>query len=120
MSFSFTEDTLSGNLDGLAEMALDSDAEAALQQVVYDIEQAAKANAPWQDQTGTARQMLYTELSSEGAEVVVTLAHGVDYGYWLETIQSGAYAIIMPTLEEYADRVMDAVGAQMMGEELTF
>ena len=118
MSFSFTEDTLSGNLDFLASMALDDEAQAQLEEVAYDIEQAAKSNAPWQDQTGQARQMLYTEISSEGAVVVVTLAHGVDYGYWLETIQSGAYAIIMPTLEEYADQVAEAVGGMVTGEDL--
>ncbi len=120
MSFSFTEDTMSGNLDLLAEIALDDEAEAALQEVAYDIEQAAQANAPWQDQTGQARQMLYTEISSEGAVVVLTLAHGVDYGWWLETIQSGAYAIIMPTLEEYGSRVLEAVGGHFSGEEETF
>lgn len=68
----------------------------------------ARANAPWADRTGAARDGLEVDVSDEG-EIVVTLMHTVDYGIWLETIQSGRFAIIMPTLEKYATEVQKAV-----------
>lgn len=78
----------------------------------------AKENAPWQDRTGAARAGLGVEVDIEGDEVVISLFHSVDYGIWLETIQSGEYAIIMPTLEKYAAEVFDATSAIQTGEDL--
>lgn len=71
------------------------------------VEQEAKANAPWADQTGRARDGLNTAVMT-GEEVTLDLAHGedVEYGFWLEVIQNGNFAIIMPTLEQFAPRIM--------------
>ena len=82
-----------GEVDSIAESIVDD----------------ARANAPWSDRSGAARDGLETEVSEEGGEVVITLMHTVEYGYWLETIQSGRFAIIMPTLEKYAGEVQKAV-----------
>jgi hypothetical protein len=71
----------------------------------------AKTNAPWNDRTGDARAGLEVEVSDEGGDVVVTLMHTMEYGEWLETIQSGRFAIIMPTLEKYAGEVQQAVAS---------
>lgn len=62
------------------------------------VEQDAKQNAPWTDITGQAREGLIAEVYTDSGEVVLTLAHQVEYGVWLETIQNGKYAIIIPTL----------------------
>lgn len=78
----------------------------------------AKGNAPWTDRTGAARAGLGVEVTVEGEEVVMDLFHTVDYGYWLETIQSGEFAIIMPTLEYFAPQVMAATDAVPTGEDL--
>ena len=78
--------------------------------VAQSVKEDAQANAPWNDRTGDARAGLEVEVSDEGGEVVVTLMHTMDYGQWLETIQSGRFAIIMPTLEKYAGEIQRAVG----------
>jgi hypothetical protein len=77
----------------------------------------AKAYAPWADRTGMAREGLETEVYEEAGEIYLELYHTVDYGQWLETIQNGAYAIIMPTLEMYAERVFNEAGAAVMSVE---
>lgn len=71
-----------------------------LQKAAKLIEAYAKANAPWADRTGAARAGLTTQVYSQGDEVILELAHSVDYGQWLELIQDGRFAVIMPTLEK--------------------
>ena len=83
-----------------------------LEQLAEEIQAYAQDNAPWTDRTGEARAGLETEVNSEGNDVMLSLFHTVDYGQWLETIQSGRFAIIMPTLEEYRDQVFQAVNAE--------
>lgn len=71
----------------------------------------AKANAPWADRTGLARERLTTYTSNDDGTIILELYHGVDYGLWLETIQSGRFATIMPTLESYAPFAFSMVTA---------
>ena len=87
-------------------------------QAAFAVEQEAKASAPWADRTGAARSGLYTDVYEEGGEVVLELGHSVDYGQWLELIQDGQYAIILPTLEKMAASVMQSAGSGVfpMGE----
>jgi len=63
------------------------------------LEGYAKTHRPWEDQTGHARQSLFS-VSELAAEIVtIYLSHGMEYGVFLELCNSGQYAIIMPTLE---------------------
>lgn len=66
-----------------------------------NIEADARANAIWEDQTGAARAGLTATVQNDEGFVTLSLAHTVDYGIWLETIQSGRFAIIMSTLEQH-------------------
>lgn len=78
------------------------------------VESYAKMNAPWTDQTGAARNGLTASVFVEDGVVVLELAHTVDHGQWLELIQDGRFAIIMPTLEALgAEIAMDAGGMVM-------
>lgn len=66
------------------------------------IESYAKQNAPWVDRTGNARQTLHAfkrELARE--TVALYLAHGMEYGKYLELRFQGRYAIVLPTLEAH-------------------
>lgn len=79
--------------------------EATLQIVEYFapiLETFAKENAPWEDQTGNARQSLQgiPERLSQDA-VALYLAHGMNYGVYLETRWAGKYAILWPTIEAH-------------------
>lgn len=107
-------DTLSFGLSrldgGLAGGVEDTILDFALQ-----AEAEAQANAPWADRTGAAREGLYATVEREGLEIALSLEHSVDYGLWLETIQSGAYAIIMPTLESISGPLFEAVNAKPTG-----
>lgn len=70
----------------------------------------AQSTAPWNDITGNARRGLHAELVKEPGAIILRLAHTVDYGKWLETIQDGKYAVIMPTLEK--------IGPQLIAEAM--
>lgn len=71
-----------------------------------EIEGAAKADAPWEDRSGDARNGLSTSVENQDGVVVMTLFHTVEYGLWLEVIQNGRFATIMPTLERYGSKIM--------------
>jgi len=78
------------------------------------VEDYAKDNAPWTDRTGDARAGLTAEVSRDGDAIVMELYHTVDYGLWLEVIQNGEYAIIMPTLEAMAPEIFTDAGTKML------
>lgn len=71
-----------------------------------EVETYARTNAPWSDRTGDARSGLGTETMANEGSLTLELFHTVDYGLWLEHIQNGHFAIIMPTLERYAPAIM--------------
>lgn len=75
------------------------------------LEAYAKANAPWEDQTGNARQALhaFVEEVSRDESVIIYLSHGVDYGLWLEIRFAGRYAIIWPTIEEHIPQIRSMI-----------
>jgi hypothetical protein len=77
----------------------------------------AQANAPWEDRTGDARAGLGVEVYEEDGDIYLDLYHTVDYGLWLEVIQNGRFATIMPTLEAYADRLIGGAGGQVLSAE---
>lgn len=71
-----------------------------------EIENWMKANAPWTDRTGNARQGLYADVDSvAGRMVTLILAHGVEYGLWLEIRHAGAYAVVNPAIDHFAPRI---------------
>ena len=71
-----------------------------------DIEAWMKSNAPWTDRTGNARQTLNTEVQEVASVMIgIILAHGVDYGIFLELSNGGAYAIIGPALDYFAPKI---------------
>jgi hypothetical protein len=72
------------------------------------IEAEAKANAPWTDRTGQARQGLRGFVQDLSETVVaIYLVHQKDYGVYLELARQGRYAIIMPTLERHYQPIAD-------------
>jgi hypothetical protein len=112
--FFIESDTLSGLFvaggAGLVGMV-----RAELESLAPQIEEDAQSSAPWADRTGLARASLSAEVVDNGDEVGITLSHGVDYGYWLEVINNGEFAVIMPTLERWAPAVFDATNAVPTG-----
>jgi cellulose synthase/poly-beta-1,6-N-acetylglucosamine synthase-like glycosyltransferase len=79
------------------------------------IQAYAQAHAPWQDQSGNARQGLAA--IAEVAEELVTiyLYHGMDYGKWLELKNGGKYAIINKALQAHYGEIMALIASAMRG-----
>lgn len=89
------------------------------------VQDESRENAPWEDRTGNARGGLFFAVDGFGLEtitgdvapdaksemsdvavesgdqdtLIITLAHTVFYGKFLETSNGGKYAIIMSTIE---------------------
>lgn len=78
----------------------------ATQSMAPRVESHMKLNAPWDDQTGNARNGLAARAYQERKEYGILLYHQVPYGIWLETRWSGKYAIIQPTIDKMSPAVM--------------
>ena len=76
-----------------------------------------KANASWTNRTGQARSTLKAEvLEVTGRAAFILLQHGTDYGgLYLETMQSGRFAIIGPALDYFAPRLMRDLQIELAG-----
>ena len=77
-----------------ALMAMSMYCETAAQ----DLARYMKEHRVWTDRTSQARQRLtaYVEKTDTGFRIV--LAHGVDYGIWLELANEKRFAILEPTV----------------------
>ena len=72
-----------------------------------ELQAKMKVNRPWTDRTGMAKATLNAKVSQPSQNIVrITLAHGVDYGIWLELAHEKNYAIIAPTIREEGPRIV--------------
>lgn len=71
-----------------------------------EVRNYARQNAPWTDQTTNARNGLMTDTEHANDTHAIVLYHRMPYGIWLEVRWSGAYAIILPTIQVMGKRVM--------------
>lgn len=71
-----------------------------------EIEAWMKENAVWQDQTGNARQTLWSEPFVDAMVIGITFGHGMDYGWWLEMANAGRFSIILPALDHWSSIIM--------------
>lgn len=100
-----------------SQPGLVEDAAEKFEQAAVGILHYARANAPWADRTGMARAGLQTSVFVTGEEVVLELYHTVEHGLWLEVIQDGAFATIMPTLEQFAPMAFASAGGRITSQE---
>lgn len=69
----------------------------------------AKRSAPWRDRTGNARSGLVAVPESTSNSHKIIVAHGVNYGIYLEVRYSGRYSIINKTIIAEGAEVMKTV-----------
>ena len=100
-----TIDWENGQIEWFNGPEWDEVAEEEFAKAEDQLESEMKASAKWSDRTGDARAGLYAETQSNDGVVTLELGHGVDYGFWLEVIQNGRFAIIGPTLERHGRRI---------------
>ena len=94
--------------DGLSslERRLDSGLFALTEYWASQSQNRLRANAPWTDRTGNARNGLMGRAGREGSSYTVDMFHSVPYGIWLEVRWGGRYSTILPTLQEVSPQVM--------------
>lgn len=113
--FGIWVDTIGPTLDVMAA-TMANRVHDAMQEGADELQVYAQSNAPWADRTGAARDGLTAEVDFEldTGEVVITLYHTVDYGLWLELIQDGRFAIIMPALEALGPQIINRAGGEVL------
>lgn len=83
-------------------MSMNERADAAVrifaEQGAQKLRSNAQSNAKWTDRTGSARQRLNAYVSATATGYRITLAHGVEYGIWLELAHEKRFAIIPQTI----------------------
>lgn len=104
--FILEEDTLTPTLQALPGV-IDKIIATTLNYYEPKVENHAKLNAPWQDQTTNARNGLAARSGKSGKTRWIVLFHQVPYGIYLETRWNAKYAIIMPTIDKFGPEVMD-------------
>jgi len=65
-----------------------------------------KINAPWTDDTSAARTSLIAIAARSGSSREITVAHGVNYGIWLEVANSGRFQILAPAIRAISRNVL--------------
>lgn len=87
---------ISGMVSGLAnfESSTDKAVRVYAEQGALQLQNFARENRRWTDRTGHARQRLHGYVGSIPEGYRITLAHGVDYGLWLELANEKRFAII--------------------------
>lgn len=92
---------ISGMITGLAnfESASDKAIRVYAEQGALQLQNFARENRKWTDRTGHARQRLQGYVGKIPNGYRITLAHGVDYGIWLELANEKRFAIIPPSIE---------------------
>jgi hypothetical protein len=73
-----------------------------------------RQNARWTDRTSNARNGLASQVYVGDDEAALVLFHTMPYGIWLEVRWSGRYAIIGPTLNDIAPKVLQMVGQAIL------
>ena len=109
----YTSSAISKNLDNMATklgaMILMYAATKA-----SEIQANMKMNRPWVDRTGMAKATLNAKVSQPNEGVVrITLAHGVSYGIWLELAHEKNNAVIAPTVNKEAPKIVSDLGDLM-------
>lgn len=67
-----------------------------------------KSKAPWKDRTGNARAGLFARAERDGNDIVIRLAHTMDYGVYLELAHGRKYAILEPTARIHARDIVES------------
>lgn len=112
MSFSLDSSRLERGVNsfmGRSEAAIRMYAETA----ALKLQNHMRDKAPWTDRTGHARQRLTGTVYTVETGYKITLAHGVDYGIWLELAHEKNFAIIQPTILIKSPEVMSGFSKLM-------
>ena len=112
-NFTINIDELSQNLDEFQDR-LKYAVQMYASTKANELEALMKANRKWTDRTGMAKVRLNASISEPDENTIrITLAHGVEYGIWLELANEKNFAIIAPTLSQQGPRVIEGLNDLM-------
>lgn len=103
-------DTVSENIFRYGQK-IQKDTQDAMENLAKEMEAYAKQNAPWQDDSTDARSGLKAKAIHGPDNTTIFLGHTMPYGIWLEVRWGGKFAIIVPTLRQFAPRVLGRIVA---------
>ena len=96
---------ISGMAAGLASAASKSEMAIGMyaEQGALQLQNYARQHRKWTDRTGHARQRLTGTSYKIANGYRLELAHGVDYGIWLEMAHERKYSIIPETIDKVGE-----------------
>lgn len=105
----FTSDTLT---PGLAKFGVKLGAaiDAFMDHQATKTQDFMRTNAPWNDQTGNARNGLFARSELGAEKWTIVCYHTVPYGIWLEVVNSGKNEILTTTVQKEGARIMQSLG----------
>ena len=113
MAFNMDASALQASLYRMRDMQLFR-MQSYAQLAAKELESEAKANAPWTDRTAAARTGLNGSASRSGDAITITLRGSVRYMVYLELAHGKRWAILWPTMQANAQRIME--GFARLGE----
>jgi len=84
--------------------------------IAAEMQDYAKKNAPWTDRTGRARRSLSGFCEERYDGVYIGVLGGMPYSPDLELSYGKRYAILVPTVNEYAPLMIDRIRAAVAEE----
>lgn len=103
-------------IKGVMEESIPGGLLSGMHRLAAQMEEYARARAPWQNRTGAARAGLYGYADKVDDDAFIAgVAHGpdVDYAIWLEIRNNGRNAIISPTQAAFASKAGDVVAGEI-------
>ena len=111
--FNYSESSLKSGLDKMS-VKLGAVVLMYASTKASELQGKMKLNRPWTDRTGMAKALLTAKVSQPSKQLVrISLAHGVEYGIWLELAHEKNYAIIAPTVREEGPRIVQDMDNRM-------
>lgn len=106
MGFSMDVSALQANLNRMRSMQLYR-MQSTAQLAAKEMETEARAGAPWTDRTAAARTGLNGSAQRSGDVITITLRGSVRYMVYLELAHGKRWAILWPTMQANAQRIME-------------
>ena len=106
MGFNMDTSALQDRLNRMREMQLFR-MQSYAQLAAKELESAAKSGAPWTDRTAAARTGLNGSAARSGDRITITLRGSVRYMVYLELAHGKKWAILWPTMQANAQRIME-------------
>lgn len=99
---------LEKTLDNLEKRSLAA-AKMYLETKALQLQGKAQQRAEWTDRTAHARQRIKGTLEADENMLTIKLAHGVEYGVFLELAHEKKYAILWPVVNEEKTNIVNGL-----------